>query len=65
MLFTVELARRLGGTGVTVNCVHAGVIGTNLLDDYSGRSRALSFLTRRGLPGPEVGARTPIHVAGR
>ncbi|MCC6613208.1 MAG: SDR family oxidoreductase [Anaerolineae bacterium] len=29
MLFTYELARRLQGTGVTVNCVHPGVFRSN------------------------------------
>jgi len=29
VLFTYELARRLDGTGVTVNCVHPGVVHTN------------------------------------
>lgn len=30
ILFTQELARRLKGTGVTVNCVHPGVVKTDL-----------------------------------
>ena len=34
LLFTYELARRLEGTGVTVNAVHPGVIATKLLADY-------------------------------
>jgi NAD(P)-dependent dehydrogenase (short-subunit alcohol dehydrogenase family) len=31
VLFTYELARRLEGSGVTVNCLHPGVIDTKLL----------------------------------
>ncbi len=31
LLFAVELAERLGGTGITVNGLHPGVIGTKLL----------------------------------
>jgi len=31
VLFTYELAERLKGTGVTVNCLHPGVIATKLL----------------------------------
>ena len=31
VLFAYELAERLGGTGVTSNCLHPGVIGTKLL----------------------------------
>jgi NAD(P)-dependent dehydrogenase (short-subunit alcohol dehydrogenase family) len=31
VLFTYELARRLEGTGVTVNCVHPGVVRSTAL----------------------------------
>ena len=30
VLFTYELARRPAGTGVTANCVHPGVVRTNI-----------------------------------
>jgi NAD(P)-dependent dehydrogenase (short-subunit alcohol dehydrogenase family) len=36
VLFTYELARRLQGSGVTANCLHPGVVATNLLNDYMG-----------------------------
>jgi NAD(P)-dependent dehydrogenase (short-subunit alcohol dehydrogenase family) len=39
ILFTYELARRLEGSGVTVNCLHPGVINTKLLQvNFSGGS---------------------------
>jgi NAD(P)-dependent dehydrogenase (short-subunit alcohol dehydrogenase family) len=38
VLFTYELARRLEGTGVTANCLHPGVVGTNLGSGVSGAS---------------------------
>jgi NAD(P)-dependent dehydrogenase (short-subunit alcohol dehydrogenase family) len=41
ILFTMELAKRLEGTGVTVNAVHPGVTKTGLLDDLA---RPLKFL---------------------
>lgn len=63
MLFAFELARRLAGRGVTVNCLHPGVIATRLLDAYNGRPRALRFLGSRGVPGPEEGARTSLYLA--
>jgi retinol dehydrogenase 14 len=59
-LFTFELARRLSGTGITVNCVHPGVIGTNL-------SRTLPKWMHRVylavMPKPEDGAKTSLYVA--
>jgi NAD(P)-dependent dehydrogenase (short-subunit alcohol dehydrogenase family) len=63
ILFTTELARRLAGTNVTANCLHPGVIGTNLLIAYEGRPAPLRFLTRRGRPGPKEGAVTSVFVA--
>ena len=36
VLFTYELARRLRGSNVTVNCLHPGVIATNIFRDVSG-----------------------------
>jgi retinol dehydrogenase 14 len=63
VLFTYELARRLDGTGVTANCLHPGVIATNLLADYEGRPRALGFLSQLTHPGPAKGAKTSIYLA--
>lgn len=63
VLFTYELARRLQGTGVTVNCLHPGVIATNLLSDFMAKPRAMGFLSRLSYPGPERGARPSIRLA--
>ncbi len=63
VLFTYELARRLQGTGVTVNCLHPGVIATNLLSDYMAKPRAMGFLSRLTHPGPEKGARPSVRLA--
>lgn len=54
VLFTYELAERLKGSGVTVNCLHPGVVKTKLLRAGFG-----------DLPGstPEKGARTSIYLA--
>ena len=63
VLFTYELARRLQGTGVTVNCLHPGVVGTNL---GSGVSGAFGFVVRALRPlmkSPEKGAETSIYLA--
>lgn len=63
VLFSHELARRLEGSGVTSNCLHPGVIATNLLSDYMGRSRALRSILRLTYPSPERGAETSLHLA--
>ena len=63
VLFTYELARRLEGTGVSANCLHPGVVGTNL---GSGVSGAFGFMVRALTPlmkSPEKGAETSIYLA--
>jgi NAD(P)-dependent dehydrogenase (short-subunit alcohol dehydrogenase family) len=64
LLFTYELARRLEGTGVTVNAMHPGFVRTNL-----GR-RDNGLLGRFVMPlaslfgrSPERGAETAIYLA--
>jgi retinol dehydrogenase 14 len=60
VLFTRELARRLEGTGVTVNACHPGVIRTNLA--MGGTSPVVRFV-KMFLRSPEKGAETPIYLA--
>jgi len=56
ILFTYELARRLEGTRVTVNCLHPGVVATNLW-------RVPSRLTSLFMVSAREGADTPIFLA--
>lgn len=53
LIFTLELAERLKGSGVTVNALHPGVIGTKLL--FAGFSSAGADV--------KVGAETPVFLA--
>ena len=55
IVFTYELARRLENTNITANCLHPGVIGSNL----ESNPRWL----RPFLASPETGARTPVYLA--
>ncbi|KAJ6660210.1 hypothetical protein lerEdw1_017910 [Lerista edwardsae] len=62
ILFTRELARRLQGTGVTVNALHPGVVNSEL----SRHSSVLNFLWKRFpffLKTPSEGAQTSIYCA--
>ncbi|HEX3235188.1 MAG TPA: SDR family oxidoreductase [Gemmatimonadales bacterium] len=63
ILFTYELARRLEGTGVTVNCVHPGVIGTKLLSDYMNVPVVGGALARTFGASPEKAATAIVHLA--
>ncbi len=63
VLFTHELAKRLKGTGVTVNSVHPGVVATNWGRHSAG---ALSVGLRLGgafMLSPEKGADTVVYLA--
>ena len=64
VLFTYELARRLEGTGVTVNCLHPGVVRSNFgRDDPGPLMRPLTPLVRPFMRTPEQGAETPVYLA--
>ena len=63
VLFTVELARRLEGTGVTANCVHPGVIATKLLLDYMNLPVVGGALARTFGASPEKAATAIVHLA--
>jgi NAD(P)-dependent dehydrogenase (short-subunit alcohol dehydrogenase family) len=62
-MLTVELARRLQGTGVTANFLHPGVVRTNLARGMNPAVRVLASLAKPFMASPEKGARTSIYVA--
>lgn len=64
LLFTRELARRLQGSGITVNCAHPGAVATSIVINRRtgfGRTitRVLGWIART----PEQGAKTAIYLA--
>jgi NAD(P)-dependent dehydrogenase (short-subunit alcohol dehydrogenase family) len=63
ILFTYELASRLQGTGITVNCVHPGPVRTEFTRKAGGTLSLLSKIFRPIMRSPEVGARTVIYLA--
>ena len=62
ILFTYELARRLEGTNITANCLHPGVVRTNLGENNWWMFRLALTLFAPFLPSPEGGARTSIYL---
>ncbi len=62
ILFTRELARRLAGSGVTVNCFHPGFVATRLGNQDGGISKIWGMSTAGALR-PEEGARTLLYLA--
>ena len=63
ILFTRELARRLGGTQVTANCLHPGFVATRFGAGSGGVVQALMPLAKLGAISPQKGAETLIHLA--
>ena len=63
VLFTYELARRLQGTGVTVNCVHPGGVATNLAKNNGALVNAAWKVIGLFMKSPESGARTQTYLA--
>ncbi|XP_063619868.1 retinol dehydrogenase 13-like [Cydia splendana] len=62
ILMTVELERRLKGTGVTVNALHPGIIATGISAHDRLMSTSLFFL-KPFCKTPWEGAQTSIHLA--
>lgn len=66
VIFSYDLAHRLEGTGITVNCCHPGVVDTPVLRGLYDRwwSRWMWPIVRRFTITPEEGARTALYLAG-
>ncbi|MFF3574190.1 SDR family NAD(P)-dependent oxidoreductase [Nocardia jiangxiensis] len=66
-MFVYSLARRLAGSGVTVNGAHPGIIRNTGLGRESARGLLRAFAWTQWvnplLPGPEAGADTPVWLA--
>jgi len=61
LLFTRELARRLHGTGVTANCLHPGVVATELFN--KGGFSMMDIMARTTARTPAQGANTTCYLA--
>ena len=63
ILFTYELARRLGGENITANALHPGLVRTNIARNNGLLGRVVNlFIGVRGIT-PDKGAETPVYLA--
>ncbi|XP_011645492.1 retinol dehydrogenase 14 [Pogonomyrmex barbatus] len=64
IVFTLELARRLEGSGVTANCLHPGMIDSGIWRSVPAPlSWCLNLIIKAFFKTPEQGAQTTIHLA--
>ncbi|XP_011502919.1 PREDICTED: retinol dehydrogenase 14 [Ceratosolen solmsi marchali] len=64
IMFTLELARRLEGTGVTANCLHPGMIDSGIWRNVPAPlSWGLQVIVKSFFKTPEQGAQTSIQLA--
>src|SRR5438309_5819929 len=63
VLFTHELAKKLQGTGVTVNAVHPGTVATNIWSRPLGPVGFIMALPKLFMTSPAQGAETIVYLA--
>jgi NAD(P)-dependent dehydrogenase (short-subunit alcohol dehydrogenase family) len=63
IIFSLELARRLKDSGVSVNCMSPGPTSTRFGDNMSGLAGLFPRLLKKLFPSAAVGARTLIYLA--
>jgi NAD(P)-dependent dehydrogenase (short-subunit alcohol dehydrogenase family) len=63
LLFTIELAHRLGPTRVTANAVHPGIVRTPMMTRAPGFFRAISYAALPFSLSPDEGAATSVFLA--
>lgn len=64
VLFTYELAERLKGTGVTVNCLHPGAVATQMgVNRETGFGTLITRMLKPFFQTPAEGAATAIYLA--
>lgn len=63
VLFTRELARRLAGTSVTSNCLHPGVVATNIWSHAHWYAQPLLRAAKLFMLSPAHGGDTIVHLA--
>ncbi len=62
VMFTIDFAKEIEGSGVTINAVHPGIINTGLGDSPNFLSKIVKF-TKRFWKSPKYGADAPSWLA--
>jgi NAD(P)-dependent dehydrogenase (short-subunit alcohol dehydrogenase family) len=63
LMFTEELAKRLGGTAITANAAHPGIVRTPMMRGLPGLLGVVSLLATPFSVSPDKGAETSVHLA--
>ncbi len=63
VLFTRELAKRLSGTGVTVNCLHPGAVRTNIWSHAPWFAKPLLAVAKLFMISAEQGGDNIVYLA--
>jgi NAD(P)-dependent dehydrogenase (short-subunit alcohol dehydrogenase family) len=63
ILFTRELSRRLEGTSVTANCLHPGVVATNIFTGMGIFGTLFGMVMKPFLLASDQGAATSVYLA--
>jgi len=63
ILLTLELAERLKDSGISVNALHPGVVGTNFAHEFGGVFKILYKLGKPFMITPEKGSVTSLYLA--
>ncbi|MFX0022125.1 MAG: SDR family oxidoreductase [Candidatus Hermodarchaeota archaeon] len=63
VLFTYEFAKKIEGSGVTVNCLHPGFVKTNMVRKFRPFVKYFYHLVGLFMSTPKRGAKTSIFLA--
>ncbi|BES96503.1 Dehydrogenase [Nesidiocoris tenuis] len=64
IMFTLELAKKLEGTGITANCLHPGMIDSGIWRNVPfPLNLPLQAIVKLFFKSPEKGAQTSVHLA--